>query len=516
VTINPTRAIHSIQRGCLSVENTNESLLEASLKIARLSEQRVDPRSALIFHNHSETRNCRYGPLLLKADHGSREIFWLRPAQRETRWIFFCLRGSHASLTEQSERGGAVDPGVLRLRRASQGAHVQGVRGARAARAVDSGAWWGEIKPVSVPQPLGRHDRSLRGSCCLNDRAWMAGAAIGTVWRGVAARPPFLSDRGARTGAAWGGGGASQRASVREGCAGVSVRSGRLDTPFGRRHGPPADCNRRRHPRFAASDSCPPTTPVSTSDVTPPPTRQPRAPLAPLGSLPSSSVPDLSGHARCSHRSSPLPPPPHFPRRTRRPFRAFPFRPRTPRGPVVCGPSLCMEVEEEKVSATAALLADDDGADIAAVVQAHFNELMAVRRRARAKHIARLKHNPVATVPGRAATHRGPLKERAPYRITRSRKRGRQRYKTTGTVYLLATTVPPTVVILRPKAGGNRSGGPIPLTGLGPANDQPIQLSTIRGKSPNAISRDEGDRGCRGAPDVAAPGEAARWRARAP
>jgi len=31
VTIKPTRAIHSMQRGCLSVENTNGSLLEASL-----------------------------------------------------------------------------------------------------------------------------------------------------------------------------------------------------------------------------------------------------------------------------------------------------------------------------------------------------------------------------------------------------------------------------------------------------------------------------------------------------
>jgi len=31
VTIKSTRAIHSMQRGCLSVENTNGSLLEASL-----------------------------------------------------------------------------------------------------------------------------------------------------------------------------------------------------------------------------------------------------------------------------------------------------------------------------------------------------------------------------------------------------------------------------------------------------------------------------------------------------
>jgi len=48
-----------------------------------------------------------------------------------------------------------------------------------------------------------------------------------------------------------------------------------------------------------------------------------------------------------------------------------------------------MDVEEEEVSATAALLAEVDGADVAAVVQAHVNVLMAVRRRARAKRIAR-------------------------------------------------------------------------------------------------------------------------------
>jgi len=48
-----------------------------------------------------------------------------------------------------------------------------------------------------------------------------------------------------------------------------------------------------------------------------------------------------------------------------------------------------MEVEEEEVWATAAVLAEDDGADVAAVVQAHVNVLMAVRRRARAKRIAR-------------------------------------------------------------------------------------------------------------------------------
>jgi len=48
-----------------------------------------------------------------------------------------------------------------------------------------------------------------------------------------------------------------------------------------------------------------------------------------------------------------------------------------------------MDVQEEEVSATASLLAEDDGADVAALVQAHVSVLMAVRRRARAKRIAR-------------------------------------------------------------------------------------------------------------------------------
>jgi len=61
-----------------------------------------------------------------------------------------------------------------------------------------------------------------------------------------------------------------------------------------------------------------------------------------------------------------------------------------------------------------------------------------------------------------------PSKERAPHRITRSGKKGRQRYKTKGTVYLPATTVPPTVVALRPNKGVNRRAGPIPLMGTGP------------------------------------------------
>jgi len=61
-----------------------------------------------------------------------------------------------------------------------------------------------------------------------------------------------------------------------------------------------------------------------------------------------------------------------------------------------------------------------------------------------------------------------PPQERAPYRITRSGKRGRQRYKTKGPVYLPTTTVPPTVVAFRPRKGGSYFGGPIPLMGIGP------------------------------------------------
>jgi len=49
---------------------------------------------------------------------------------------------------------------------------------------------------------------------------------------------------------------------------------------------------------------------------------------------------------------------------------------------------------------------------------------------------------------------------------------------------------------------------------LAHATGQPVQLSTIREKSPKAISTDEGDRAGRAAPDVAAPGVATQWRAR--
>jgi len=46
-------------------------------------------------------------------------------------------------------------------------------------------------------------------------------------------------------------------------------------------------------------------------------------------------------------------------------------------------------VNEEKISTTAALLADDYGADVSAVVQTNVSVLMELRRRARAKRIAR-------------------------------------------------------------------------------------------------------------------------------
>jgi len=93
----------------------------------------------------------------------SREIFRLRRAHREARRIFLRPRASHASLTGQSEREKAVEPGVVCLRWPSLGAHVEGGRGARAAGAVDCAAWRGESGPVAVPQRLGRPESRLRG-----------------------------------------------------------------------------------------------------------------------------------------------------------------------------------------------------------------------------------------------------------------------------------------------------------------------------------------------------------------
>jgi len=66
---------------------------------------------------------------------------------------------------------------------------------------------------------------------------------------------------------------------------------------------------------------------------------------------------------------------------------------------------------------------------------------------------------------------------------------------TQGTVYLPATTVPPTVVALRPKRAETVAWAQFPQWELARAADQPIQLTTIQDKSPNAISRYDGESG---------------------
>ena len=48
-----------------------------------------------------------------------------------------------------------------------------------------------------------------------------------------------------------------------------------------------------------------------------------------------------------------------------------------------------MDAGDDHASPAAALLAEDDGADVAAVVQAQINVLTSLRRRARANRIAR-------------------------------------------------------------------------------------------------------------------------------
>jgi len=48
-----------------------------------------------------------------------------------------------------------------------------------------------------------------------------------------------------------------------------------------------------------------------------------------------------------------------------------------------------MDGPEEELSTTAALLAEDDGADVAAVVHAQVNVVMAVRQCSRARRISR-------------------------------------------------------------------------------------------------------------------------------
>jgi len=64
-----------------------------------------------------------------------------------------------------------------------------------------------------------------------------------------------------------------------------------------------------------------------------------------------------------------------------------------------------MDGPEEELSTTAALLAEDDGADAAAVVHAHVNVVMAVGRRASARRIARRRQYHGSTA-GRRANER--------------------------------------------------------------------------------------------------------------
>ena len=54
----------------------------------------------------------------------------------------------------------------------------------------------GEIGPFAAPQRLELPDSCLKGCGSLDGRTWMAGPAIGAVWRGVAAEPPCVSGRG--------------------------------------------------------------------------------------------------------------------------------------------------------------------------------------------------------------------------------------------------------------------------------------------------------------------------------
>jgi len=62
-------------------------------------------------------------------------------------------------------------------------------------------------------------------------------------------------------------------------------------------------------------------------------------------------------------------------------------------------------VDEEEISTTAALLAEEDGADVSSVVQTHLSVLMALRRRARAKRIVRRQRYCSSSV-GRRANKR--------------------------------------------------------------------------------------------------------------
>ena len=66
---------------------------------------------------------------------------------------------------------------------------------------------------------------------------------------------------------------------------------------------------------------------------------------------------------------------------------------------------------------------------------------------------------------------------------------------TQGTVYFPATTVPPTVVALRPKRAETVAWAQFPLWELARAADQPIELNRMQDKFPNAVSRDDRESG---------------------
>jgi len=63
------------------------------------------------------------------------------------------------------------------------------------------------------------------------------------------------------------------------------------------------------------------------------------------------------------------------------------------------------------------------------------------------------------------------------------------------TVYFPATTVPPTVVALRPKRAGTVARAQFPQMGIDPGRHQPMQIiPSMHVKSPEAIVTDEGEK----------------------
>jgi len=75
--------------------------------------------------------------------------------------FFVCMAPTHRS--EGNLRGGGLSRRVCRACGGPPEAHVEVGRGARAARAVDSVVWRGEIRPVAVLQRMGLPDSCLRG-----------------------------------------------------------------------------------------------------------------------------------------------------------------------------------------------------------------------------------------------------------------------------------------------------------------------------------------------------------------